>query len=147
MSPLTIQERLATAASAAATLTLPFEARCKSRLLTRLDDGTPVGLFLPRGTVLRDGDCLRAADGRVVEVRAAAEAVSIAHADDLLTLVRAAYHLGNRHVPVQLGDGWLRYPQDHVLDELVRQLGLYIEHELAPFEPEAGAYGTGHHHG
>ena len=132
---------------AQATLTLPFEQRQKSRLRTRLDNGEEVGLFLPRGTVLRHGDRLRAANGRVVEVRAAPETVSTARTDDPLRLARAAYHLGNRHVALQLGPGWLRYLHDHVLDGMVRELGLDVVCEQAPFEPEAGAYGGGHHQG
>jgi urease accessory protein len=127
-------------------LTLPFGDRQRSRLRTRLDSGEEVGLMLPRGRVLRDGDCLRANDGRVVVVRAAAETVSTARADDAQLLARAAYHLGNRHMPLQVGEGWLRYRHDHVLDEMVRGLGLTVATEEAPFEPEAGAYHGGHHH-
>ena len=144
---LQIVERLSADLPAQATLTLPFEQRQKSRLRTRLDSGAEVGLFLPRGTVLRHGDRLRAADGRVVEVRAAPETVSTSRTDDPLLLARAAYHLGNRHVALQLGPGWLRYLHDHVLDGMVRELGLEVIGEQAPFEPEAGAYGGGHHHG
>lgn len=143
---LQIVERLSADLPAQATLTLPFELRQKSRLRTRLDSSEDVGLFLPRGTVLRHGDRLRATDGRVVEVRAAPEIVSTARTDDPLLLARAAYHLGNRHVALQLGPGWLRYPHDHVLDGMVRELGLDVVCEQAPFEPEAGAYGGGHHH-
>ena len=144
---LQITERLNADLPAQATLTLPFELRQKSRLRTRLDSGEEVGLFLPRGAVLRHGDRLRAADGRVVEVRAAPETVSTARTDDPLRLARAAYHLGNRHVALQLGPGWLRYLHDHVLDGMVRELGLEVICEQAPFEPEVGAYGGGHHHG
>ncbi len=143
---LQITERLREPADAQATLTLPFEQRQKSRLRIRLDNGQDAGLFLPRGTVLRHGDRLRATSGLVVEVRAAPEAVSTARADDALLLARAAYHLGNRHVALQLGPGWLRYPHDHVLDNMARELGLTVNREQAPFEPEAGAYGGGHHH-
>ena len=142
---LQITERLREPADAQATLTLPFEQRQKSRLRIRLDNGQDAGLFLPRGTVLRHGDRLRATSGLVVEVRAAPEAVSTARADDALLLARAAYHLGNRHVALQLGPGWLRYPHDHVLDNMARELGLTVSREQAPFEPEAGAYGGGHH--
>ncbi len=142
---LQITERLREPADAQATLTLPFEQRQKSRLRIRLDNGQDAGLFLPRGTVLRHGDRLRATSGLVVEVRAAPEAVSTARADDALLLARAAYHLGNRHVALQLGPGWLRYPHDHVLDNMTRELGLTVNREQAPFEPEAGAYGGGHH--
>lgn len=144
---LQIVERLSADLPAQATLTLPFEQRQKSRLRTQLDSGEEVGLFLPRGTVLRHGDRLRAVDGRVIEVRAAPETVSTGCTDDPLRLARAAYHLGNRHVALQLGPGWLRYLHDHVLDGMVRELGLEVVCEQAPFEPEAGAYGGGHHHG
>ncbi len=142
---LQITERLREPVDAQTTLTLPFEQRQKSRLRIRLDNGQDAGLFLPRGTVLRHGDRLRATSGLVVEVRAAPEAVSTARADDALLLARAAYHLGNRHVALQLGPGWLRYPHDHVLDNMARELGLTVNREQAPFEPEAGAYGGGHH--
>ncbi|MDS4029514.1 MAG: urease accessory protein UreE [Candidatus Contendobacter sp.] len=144
---LQILERLNADLPTQVTLTLPFEQRQKSRLRTRLDSGEEVGLFLPRGTILRHGDRLRATDGRVVEVRAAPETVSTAHTADSLLLARAAYHLGNRHVALQLGPGWLRYLHDHVLDGMVRELGLAVICEQAPLEPEAGAYDGGHHHG
>jgi urease accessory protein len=143
---LQIVERLSESLPAQATLTLSFELRRKSRLRTRLDSGADVGIFLPHGTVLHEGDRLRTTDGLVVEVRAALETISTAHADDALTLARAAYHLGNRHIPLQLGSGWLRYPHDHVLDGMVRDLGLEVISEEVPFEPEAGAYSGGHHH-
>src|SRR5690554_5191664 len=112
------------------TLTLPFEARQKSRLLVRLDSGAEAGVFLPRGTVLRDGDRLLADDGRVVLVRAAAEPVSVVRTADALLFARACYHLGNRHVALQIESGELRYLRDHVLDDLVRGLGLTVEHAL-----------------
>jgi len=130
---------------AQAALTLPFETRQKSRFRAVLDDGTEVGVFLPRGTLLRGGDRLRAADGRVIEVRAAPETVSTVATDDPWLLARACYHLGNRHVPLQIGEGWARYLHDHVLDDMVRGLGLEVRVERAPFEPEAGAYGGGFH--
>ncbi|MEJ2575374.1 MAG: urease accessory protein UreE [Gammaproteobacteria bacterium] len=132
---------------ASATLTLPFEQRTRARLRVTLDDGVAAGLLLERGQVLRDGDLLVADNGLVVCVRAAAEAVSSVRSDDALALARAAYHLGNRHVPLQIAAGLLRYRQDHVLDDMVRGLGLGVVAEQAPFEPEAGAYrGGGHAH-
>lgn len=146
---LQITERLKEEAPVQATLTLLFHQRQKSRLRTRLDSGEDVGLFLARGTVLRHGDRLRATSGLVVEVRAAPEPVSTAHTDDGLLLARAAYHLGNRHIALQLGPGWLRYAQDEVMDRLVKELGLTLSNEHAPFEPEPGAYGAdphGHRH-
>ena len=138
---------------ASASLILPFELRSRSRLRATLDDGREVALFLPRGTVLRGGDRLLASDGRVVIVRAAEERVSTARSEDPDALLRAAFHLGNRHVPVEIGRAMLRYEHDHVLDEMVRGLGLEIVVEHAPFEPEGGAYGghgplqSSHHHG
>lgn len=129
-----------------ALLTLAFEQRQKSRLRTSLDDGTAVGLFLPRGTVLKQGDWLQTRDGRRVYVRAAAETVSTASSTEPVLLLRAAYHLGNRHVPLQIALHWLRYCHDHVLDAMVRQLGLSVSVEQAPFQPESGAYGHGHRH-
>jgi urease accessory protein len=127
-------------------LTLPFELRQKSRLRTKLDSGEEVAVLMPRGRVLRDGDRLRANDGGVVLVQAAPEQVSTVSATDPSALARAAYHLGNRHVPVQIGNGFLRYQHDHVLDDLVRTLGLSVRVETAPFEPEAGAYRHTHAH-
>ena len=82
----------------------------------------------------------------VIGIEAASEDVSTVHHEDPVMLARAAYHLGNRHVPLQVGDGWLRYQHDHVLDDMVRGLGLAVKTETAPFEPEAGAYGGGHGH-
>ena len=103
--------------------------------------------MLPRGTVLRGGDQLASAAGRTVTIAAAPEAVSTVRSEDGRSLARIAYHLGNRHVQVQVGDGWLRYLADHVLDAMVAGLGAKTQRESAPFEPEAGAYGcSGHHH-
>ncbi|MGB9093155.1 MAG: urease accessory protein UreE [Gallionella sp.] len=128
-------------------LVLPFDRRQKSRVRVRLESGEEAGLFLKRGTILRGGDCLRASDARIVRVVAADEPVMRVTADTPVRLVRAAYHLGNRHVPLQIGAGWLRLEQDHVLMEMLLGLGgVRVENENAPFEPEAGAYGGGHRH-
>lgn len=130
------------------TLTLPFHGRQKSRCKVALDDGRPAALSLPRGKVLREGDLLQAEDGSVIEIRAATEAVSTASSSSPLLLAHACYHLGNRHVPLQIGNGWCRYLGDHVLDEMVRALGLQVVAEQAPFQPVDGAYGAhaGHSH-
>ena len=141
---LTIRERIAFPELATAQLVLPFELRQRSRLRAHLASGQEVGLFLERGIVLRGGDLLRADDGTVIEVVAALETVSTVRDSDATRLARAGYHLGNRHVPVQIGLGWLRYGHDHVLDDMVRGLGLTVVVEEAPFEPEAGAYGHSH---
>ena len=120
-------------------LELPFELRSRSRLRTALADGRELGIALPRGTVLRDGALLRSVDGTIIEVRAEPEDVSTVHADAEL-LARVAYHLGNRHVAVEVGPGFVRYLRDAVLDDLVRRLGADPRLERTPFEPEAGAY-------
>ncbi|GAB4512235.1 MAG: hypothetical protein Tsb0020_30200 [Haliangiales bacterium] len=96
--------------------------------------------------MLRDGDRLRTDTGLVVRVVAAAEALSVVRVSGARALARACYHLGNRHVPVEIGADWARYQRDHVLDDMLRGLGLEVRHEEAPFQPEAGAYGGGHHH-
>lgn len=133
-------------AAPTARLELNFDARTKSRLRTRLADGEEVGLFLPRGTILRGGDRLQAQDGRVVEVISAPEDLLEARCADAFALARAAYHLGNRHVAVQVGAGWLRIQADHVLETMLTGLGAEVHALSAPFEPEAGAYAHGHHH-
>ena len=107
--------------------------------------GEELALFLARGEVLRDGECLLAEDGRVVRVEAQAEAVLQVSCRDARELARVAYHLGNRHVPLQVGDGWLRLRDDHVLLAMVQRLGATVERCHLPFEPEAGAYGDHAH--
>jgi urease accessory protein len=133
------------ARSADRRLTLPFGERSKSRLRAVLDNGEEAGLFLERGSVLRHGDLLLADDGRVIAVEAARETVSTVHTDDPLMLARASYHLGNRHVALQIGPGWLRYQHDHVLDDMLRGFGLAVTVEEVPFEPEGGAYVSAAH--
>ncbi len=123
-------------------LRLPFESRQKSRLKTKLVSGEEVGLILPRGEILRGGDLVTASDGRVIEI--VAEPEKVLHIETK-ELARVAYHLGNRHVPVQVGEGFLRIMEDHVLEEMVQKLGAKVSHLEAPFEPEAGAYAGGHH--
>ena len=127
-------------------VTLPYHQRQKSRLRITLDNGDDAALQLERGYVLQHGQLLRAQSGELVKVCAATEAVSTAYTDDPLLLAKTAYHLGNRHVALQVGEGWLRYLQDHVLDEMVSQLGLNVKSEQAAFEPESGAYASGHSH-
>ncbi len=125
-------------------LVLAYETRCRSRFRAALEGGELVAVFLERGQILRGGDRLVCDDGRLIEVRASPEQVSTVRGADPSRLLRAAYHLGNRHVALQLGDGWLRYLHDHVLDDMVLGLGLQVQVELAPFEPEAGAYAAVH---
>ena len=130
-------------------LSLPIDSRIKSRLKVMLDDGRNAGLFLPRGHILRGGEQLSSECGLVVEVKAAPETVSTVYCEDSHLLTRVAYHLGNRHVPLQVEAGLVRYQHDHVLDEMVEGLGATVTTEKQPFEPEGGAYGGrsgGHHH-
>ncbi len=139
-------------AESSQTLTLSYELRQKSRQRVVLDDGEEAGLFLDRGIILREGDCLATDRGETVRIKAAAEAVSTVYCKTPLQLARASYHLGNRHVALQITEKYLRYQADHVLDELCSGLGLNVISEQAPFEPEPGAYGDyghmqGHSHG
>jgi urease accessory protein len=114
--------------------------RSRSRFRATLQSGEEVGVILERGQILRGGDLLLTGDGRVVQVLAAAELVTTLHSDDPRQLARVAYHLGNRHVALQIGEGWLRYSHDYVLDDMARGLGVRVSVANAPFEPEAGAY-------
>jgi urease accessory protein len=127
-------------------LTLPFELRQKSRLRTTLASGEEVGLFLERGEVLRGGDFLLGEDGRVIRVVARHEQVLDIVCESPEALARVAYHLGNRHVPLQVGENWLRILDDHVLRQMVEGLGAKTVARDAAFEPEAGAYAAGHRH-
>ncbi|AIL61997.1 urease accessory protein UreE [Pseudomonas alkylphenolica] len=138
--------RLNEAEEVSTTVTLTLDTRIKSRVRVTLDDGREAGLMLERGQLLRGGELLGDELGaEVVRVVAAAEQVSTVCCDDPLLLARASYHLGNRHVPLQIEGGFLRYQHDHVLDEMVRGLGLQVAVEQAPFEPEAGAYQSAPH--
>lgn len=121
-------------------LTLPFESRQKSRLPARTDGGVNVGLFLQRGQYLRSGVVLTGSEKFKVIIKAAPETLSVVHTDDALLFARLCYHLGNRHIALQIMAGELRYLSDHVLDHMVEGLGGTVAHETLPFEPEAGAY-------
>lgn len=138
------------------TLTLPLELRIRGRLKATTDGGRDVGLFLDRGPVLRDGDRLASREGEVICIRAADEPVVTAYIASGLPMAALCYHLGNRHVQLALGVqeagteselGWVRFPPDHVLEELAMRLGASLEHHAAPFDPEPGAYAqAGHAH-
>jgi urease accessory protein len=125
-------------------IVLPFDLRQKSRLRIRLENGEEACVLLDRGRPLRDGDCLIAEDGRVVRVAAQPEKLLEITCASRQALTRVAYHLGNRHVPLQVGDGWVRIVEDDVLRHMVEGLGARVRSIQAPFEPEPGAYG-GHH--
>ena len=146
MAQITISTRAYGEGRAAARLVLPFELRQRSRMVAVMDNGEEVGLILPRGTVLRGGDRLQSSDGRLVEVVAAPEQLSVVRSSDARLIARAAYHLGNRHIAVQITAESIRYLKDHVLDDMLRGLGLKVTNDILPFEPEAGAYSSSHAH-
>jgi len=141
-----ILEKVAGSVPASVAVTLEHSDRQKSRGLLKLDDGSEAALFLERGTGLKHGDRLLTDDGVIVLVQAALEGLSIVTASDPLDLCRAAYHLGNRHVPLQISALRLAYLHDHVLDDMVRELGFNVTFAAERFEPESGAYGHGHAH-
>jgi urease accessory protein len=127
-------------------LELPFEQRQKTRFHAKLASGETVAVLLPRGEVLRGGDRVAASDGRVIAIVAQPESLLHIECSSAAELARAAYHLGNRHVAVQVGAGFLRIAHDHVLENMLRQLGAKVSPISAPFEPEAGAYAGAREH-
>jgi urease accessory protein len=137
----------------AATVELDWDVRQKSRFEAADSLGRRVGVFLPRGTVVRGGDVLVVEDGSLIRVVAAPQAVlritpCAAHGS-AFDLVRAAYHLGNRHVPIELHPSHLQMEPDHVLAEMLQQMHLIVTPMDTAFEPENGAYaghGDGHRH-
>jgi len=140
----------------ASTVELDWDVRQKSRFEATDSAGRQLGIFLPRGTVARGGDVLVAHDGSLIKVWAAPQTVlKITHCPDHGTafdLIRAAYHLGNRHVPIELKPDHLKIEPDHVLADMLRAMHLTVTEVSEPFEPENGAYATGghfggHHHG
>lgn len=127
-------------------LVLAFDERTKSKLRAKLESGEEVALDLPRGEVLRGGDLVTASDGRIIEISSRNESLLNIRCADAVALAKIAYHLGNRHVPVQVGKDFLRIGADHVLEDMVKKLGAEVSSVEAPFEPEAGAYSGGHRH-
>ena len=139
----------------APSVTLDWDTRQKSRFEAIDSSGRRLGVFLPRGTVVRGGDVLVAEDGSLALVTAAAQKVlritACAEHGSPFDLMRAAYHLGNRHVPIELQPDHLKIEPDHVLAELLRSMHMTVIEVEEPFEPEGGAYGDnammGHEHG
>jgi urease accessory protein len=133
----------------AGTVELDWDVRQKSRFDATDSVGRSLGVFLPRGTVVRGGDVLVAEDGSLVRVLAAPQQVlRITHCQAHGTpydLIRAAYHLGNRHVPIELKPAHLQIEPDHVLADMLRAMHLIVQPVEQPFEPENGAYATGGH--
>jgi urease accessory protein len=141
-----LTRRLPMESEASATVYLTLDQRSRSRQRVKLDDGREVGVLLPRGESPQHGDVLASGEGLRVRILAAPERLSCARAEDPLLLARACYHLGNRHVQLQIEAGRLCWLHDHVLDEMVRGLGLDVSVLDAPFTPEPGAYGGGQGH-
>jgi urease accessory protein len=139
----------------ATSVTLDWDTRQKSRFDATDSSGRQLGVFLPRGTVVRGGDVLVAEDGSLVRVEAAPQTVlritACAEHGTAFDLMRAAYHLGNRHVPIELRADHLKIEPDHVLADLLRSMHMTVAEVQEPFEPEGGAYGDnammGHDHG
>ena len=137
----------------ATSVDLPWDTRQKSRFDATDSAGRVLGVFLPRGHVVRGGDVLVAEDGSLVRVNAAPQPLLVvrhcsSHGSPL-DLMRAAYHLGNRHVQLEVQADRLQFEPDHVLAEMLRSMHLIVSEETAAFEPESGAYGNGagHEHG
>ncbi len=129
------------------TVCLDFDARHRRRIALRTEAGREVLLDLPHAARLHDGDALVLEDGALLRVQAQPEALLEITARDPGTLLRIAWHLGNRHLPVQLLGDRLRIRADHVIADMIAGLGGHVAPLDAPFEPEAGAYaGGGHHH-
>lgn len=139
----------------ASTIELDWDVRQKSRFAATDSLGRELGIFLPRGTLVRGGDVLVAEDGSMVRVVAAPQPVLVithcASHGTPFDLTRAAYHLGNRHVPIELQPDHLKIEPDHVLADMLRAMHLIVTENNLAFEPEGGAYaaghGGGHHHG
>ncbi|SDP44408.1 urease accessory protein [Rhodoferax sp. OV413] len=136
----------------ASTIELDWDVRQKSRFDATDSLGRQLGVFLPRGTLVRGGDVLVAEDGSLVRVLAAPQSVLLitacAEHGTPFDLTRAAYHLGNRHVPIELQPDHLKIEPDHVLAEMLRAMHLTVAEVTVAFEPEGGAYASGgHSHG
>ncbi|KXI30203.1 urease accessory protein UreE [Paraglaciecola hydrolytica] len=132
-------------------VTLDYDTRQKARIKITTDKGLDAGIFIERGKPLLINEVLKSDCGQHVQVLGALEPVTTASCDDWLTFAKVCYHLGNRHTKLQVGERWLRFKPDHVLSELVQQLGCSVSDESAIFEPENGAYNglsvSGHNHG
>jgi urease accessory protein len=133
----------------ASTLELDWDVRQKSRFQAMDSAGVQLGIFLPHGTVVRGGDVLVAQDGSLIKVLAAPQSVlkitCCATHGSAFDLMRAAYHLGNRHVPIELKPDYLKIEPDHVLADMLRAMHLTVVEVSEPFEPESGAYAQGRH--
>lgn len=144
---LTFTQRLSTAVDAAVSFTLSLTAQERTRTRHRFEtpDGQDLYLRLPRGTVLHDGDLLQSEHRDVIiRIVAKPEPVLTVTSQTPINLLRASYHLGNRHVPLEVAPDYLRLSPDPVLQAMLEQLGVEVEEEVVPFQPEVGAYAHSH---
>lgn len=130
--------------AAADHITLDYEGRHRRRFRYVAARGTDFVLDLAQTTLLQDGDGLRLDDGRIVAVRAAAEALVAVRGADAAALLRLAWHIGNRHLPAQLSAERILIRNDAVIVDMLRGLGASVEEVVAPFTPERGAYAHAH---
>lgn len=142
-----LEKRVVPSQEPLACLRMNFEDRQKARNRVVATNGEIVGVHIERGTSLKDGDCLADEEGIVFVVRAMSEELSVVRCADRQDLARVAYHLGNRHVRLQIGETSVAYAKDHVLDEMLQRFGFQVEHLDLPFEPEPGAYHRSSGHG
>lgn len=141
-----VYERHVEAEQAERILVLTHEQRSRGRIRTADASGEEVRIFLDRGEALQIGEVLRGENGELLRVLGAVEAVLTARCNDWEAFSKACYHLGNRHVKIQIGERWLRIVPDHVLAQMLEGLGLEVQEERAVFDPEGGAYAQGHSH-
>lgn len=126
-------------------ITLDQDTRKKARIKGKTDGGKDIGIFMERGHPLLVGEVLKTECGLFIEIKGQAEPVSTAIATDWLTFCKVCYHLGNRHTSLQIGELWVRFKPDNVLEELAEKYGLTIDHTPTIFEPENGAYNNVKH--
>jgi len=125
---------------------LTYDDRKRGRLKIKTLNGVQAGIQIERGQVMRHNSIIVSENGDILKVSAAPEVVSSAYIQDATLFARACYHLGNRHVSLQVGEGFLRFQKDYVLDDMLHGLGIHVVHEEAEFEPENGAYAKGSAH-
>jgi urease accessory protein len=125
---------------------LPYETRVKARFQVNSKTGQSIGFFLTRGRVIQHKDVCKTECGKTVRVLADQEALTHASIDDWPTLAKGCYHMGNRHVPLQVGDLFMRFQEDQVLEKMLEGFGMKIESVREIFSPENGAYSVPHNH-
>ena len=126
-------------------ITLDQDTRKKARIKGKTDNGLDIGIFMERGHPLLVGEILKTECGLLIEIKGQKEPVATCTAIDWLTFCKVCYHLGNRHTSLQIGELWVRFKPDYVLEALAEKYDLVIDHTPTIFEPENGAYSKGNH--